>query len=314
MQNKPGSQFIIGNRRLILNWRLWLSQLIFLQIVVLILVEVIHRNAPEYHNGYLETIVDKHKRLDSIPAPRIILAGGSGWAFGINSKLVESDFDIPVVNLGLDENLGSAFITNELIRFAKKGDIVVLSTEYSMTVAGNDSVKNELIYAVPSAAQFLENESVVKRFFADRMISLRNFWNSQRLSIYTRNNFLPNGDFIGHLDLKNSPVPLDSLDSQLDFSSQIKDLNRFLAFASTHGIKVYYVFPVYPEKSFERNYDAIKVVESQMRTMLKAEIIGRPEDAVIDDLYFYDSPYHLNTDGRRIMSQRLIQALEDRLD
>ena len=57
---------------------------LFLAIVALIAVfiNLLNKNVK---SNYMAAIIDKHKRLDSIKSPKIILAGGSNLAFGINS-------------------------------------------------------------------------------------------------------------------------------------------------------------------------------------------------------------------------------------
>ena len=62
----------------------------------------------------MAAIIDKHAHADSIKAGKIILAGGSNLAFGIDSKQLEETLGMPVVNLGLHAGLGLHFILEEL--------------------------------------------------------------------------------------------------------------------------------------------------------------------------------------------------------
>jgi len=56
---------------------------------------------PENNNvsDFMGGVFLKHKRLDLIKSPRILLAAGSNIAFGIDSERIEKTFSIPVVNL-----------------------------------------------------------------------------------------------------------------------------------------------------------------------------------------------------------------------
>ena len=54
----------------------------------------------DYHkkmksSTYLLSIIEKHKRLDSLNSPRIILSGGSNMAFGIDSYQIQEECEIP---------------------------------------------------------------------------------------------------------------------------------------------------------------------------------------------------------------------------
>ena len=63
----------------------------------------------QYNDNYDAALVDKVERLKSITEPKIILVGDSNVAFGINSKKIEEELGMPVVNLGLHGALGNAF-------------------------------------------------------------------------------------------------------------------------------------------------------------------------------------------------------------
>lgn len=54
----------------------------------------------------------------------------------------------------------------------------------------------------------------------------------------------------------------------------------------------------------------IKKIEQQFRDKLNFAILGSPENSVMDDKFFFDNSFHLNAQGRKIFSSRLIQLLE----
>lgn len=62
-----------------------------------------------YNDNYDSILIDKVNRLKSIKEPKIILVGDSNLAFGINSKKIEDELEMSVVNLGLHNVLGNAF-------------------------------------------------------------------------------------------------------------------------------------------------------------------------------------------------------------
>lgn len=61
---------------------------------------------------------------------RLIITGGSGAHYAIDSQLIESELGIPVVNLGLDGPIGLDVILPSMIKQVQPGDIVLLIPEY----------------------------------------------------------------------------------------------------------------------------------------------------------------------------------------
>src|SRR5258708_4132609 len=89
-----------------------LSFAIILTVVIIILFLLPALRDP---NDYLGASAEKEKRENSISRPKIILVGGSNLAFGINSEIIEKEFKMPVVNMGLHAGLGLEFTLNEAI-------------------------------------------------------------------------------------------------------------------------------------------------------------------------------------------------------
>lgn len=86
----------------------------------------------QYDQAYLAGLQDKWDALAAAPSPRIVIAGGSGAAFGVRCDLLEQELPgYSVVNFGLYAGLGTT-VTLELIRpLLRSGDIVIFSPEQS---------------------------------------------------------------------------------------------------------------------------------------------------------------------------------------
>ena len=80
----------------------------------------------QYKYSYNASLVDKVDRLRQINEPKIILVGNSNLSFGIFSDLIETEFNMPVVNLGLHGGLGNAFHEEIAKLNINEGDIVVV--------------------------------------------------------------------------------------------------------------------------------------------------------------------------------------------
>lgn len=68
-------------------------------------------------------------RLVQAARPRMILAGGSSCAFGLDPGLIQERLNVPAVNLGLHAGLGARVLVSLALREARPGDVFVLALE-----------------------------------------------------------------------------------------------------------------------------------------------------------------------------------------
>lgn len=306
------------------------TRIILIALLPLLFIEGVKRIdltfVPNSRNTYMATIADKMHLLDSIPSPRLILMSGSSMAFGVDSDLLSRELEIPVVNASLHFKLGSRFMMDQLKSSIKKGDIVIITLEYVITSKGSCEEKLMAADFYSPAKNWIHFTSFSEQVgaysvhrLADFKLLMGQIWSGTRTrpisiedttSVFFRKCFAKNGDLLGHL---NNPQPkfyVPEISNEVEFSKQIKDLNDFEAFARQKGVTVFFTFPSYVESGFERNMPVIKKIEQQFRNDLKFSILGSPENSVMDDRFFYDNPFHLNAQGRKIFSSRLIQLLE----
>ncbi|MCU0471083.1 MAG: hypothetical protein MUF58_21080 [Arcicella sp.] len=282
---------------------------------------------PRSGNAYLAAFTDKMHLLDTVPSPRIILMSGSSMAFGVDSDLLSKELEMPVVNAALHFNLGSKFMVEQLKATAKKGDIVLITLEYIATSEGQHDDQLMVADFYPEAKKWIHFDSFyeeigayIKHRLSDCRLLVGETLSGTRdkavsiddtTSVFFRNCFNPqNGDLLGHL---NNPKPTfanPELSIDVNFREQIKDLNDFAVFAQKNGIKVFFTFPSYAESGFEKNMSQVRILEQDCRKNLKIPILGSPENSAMDDIFFYDSVYHPNAQGRKIFTSRLIQLLE----
>ncbi len=305
-------------------------RILLIAIVPLLLIDGIRRADlafnPSSRNAYMATIADKMHLLDSVPSPRLILMSGSSMAFGVDSDLLSKELEIPVVNASLHFKLGSRFMMDELKATVRKGDIVLITLEYVVTSKGKCEEKLMAVDFYPPAKDWIHFTSFSEEVaaytthrLADSKLLVGEAWSGTRTrpisiddstSVFFRKCFAKNGDLLGHLNNPQPKFDVPEISNDVEFSKQINDLNDFEIFAKQKGITVFFTFPSYVESGFERNMPVIKKIEQQYRDNLKFPILGSPENSIMDDGYFYDNPFHLNAQGRKIFSSRLIQLLE----
>lgn len=68
-------------------------------------------------------------QLDIDKPRRLIITGGSGANYSINSPLIEQGLGIPVINLGLDGPVGLNVILPTILESVRPGDVVLLIPE-----------------------------------------------------------------------------------------------------------------------------------------------------------------------------------------
>lgn len=276
----------------------------------------------------MATISDKMHLLDSIPSPRLILMSGSSMAFGVDSDLLSKELEIPVINASLHFKLGSRFMMDQLRATVRKGDFVLITLEYVVSSKGKCEEKLAAADFYPPAKNWIHFNSFsdkVGAYSTHRLVDFKllmgEIWSRTRMkpisiddstSVFFRSCFSKNGDLLGHLNNPQPKFEVPEISNEVEFSQQIKDLNDFGNFAKQQGVTVFFTFPSYVESGFERNIPVIKKIEKQYRNNLKFSILGSPENSALDDSFFYDNPFHLNAQGRKIFSSRLIQLLEQK--
>lgn len=272
-------------------------------------------------NEYMAALTDKHHRINSIKKPKIILAGGSNLVFGIDSKKIEKELEIPVVNLGLHAKLGLNFIINELKDVARKGDIIVLSIEHEMTIDGNRELQKTTAYYNSFAYGYFQdvnstflNQSKM-RFENCHLLFKKTISNIidgvKEDKVYTRDGLNEYGDGMLHLDLPSKNVLGSKSIIKKNQDKRNELLNNFYRFGKENGIKVVFSYGAYEITEYEKNKIVLAENHLHLKNNLDMEMIMDIEDFVYPTSYFYDSVYHLNKTGRIHHTKKLIIQLKN---
>lgn len=275
--------------------------------------------------NYFAAITDKHKYAQSIQKPKIILAGGSSLAFGISSDSIENSLQRPVVNLGLYGGFGLDFILQETLSEVKKGDLVILSTEYYLKKSGDDYSKQMAAFAYPPAynyvgyTNFLDLLEKKASFFSRYTRNLIFFPNrikspqvDDKISDYFRKGFSQKGDLLAHLN--NPPKrPLNDLagiESQ-NYSAEIQTINEFIKEVRAKGGEVNWYFPCYSQTGYNMNKEALNYYEKQIQKKINCFKINTLSDEIYPDDCFYDTHFHLFGNCRIERTQKLIETIKN---
>lgn len=277
-------------------------------------------------SSYLAAIIDKHERAAAQPSPRVLLFGGSNLAFGIDSMHLESVWNCPVVNMGLQGGFGLDFILGEAEYTVRRGDTIILVLEYGMLERNGRPKEPELIQRVneifPPSVRFA-NASRIDLFISLLNRSRRRLWQLGQESIsglilrdrviletlpqaiYSRESFNAHGDIVAHLSLAPMGPPLPSPKHyELDSHAIVDRLERFVSAMTESGVTVIFAFPPLAWTWFETNEAEILEFYDELVGREQLQSIGHPSEVAFPNDSFFDSAYHLGADARH---QRTIE-------
>jgi hypothetical protein len=290
--------------------------------VLYFLVSFLVKSKDDVGNDYMAAMIDKHERISKLDKPKLILAGDSNLAFGIDSKKIEQELLVPVVNLSLHAGLGLDFILKELEASINEGDIVFLSFEYFIDHEGNYELKKHTSNYYKKALNYY-NFDLKKDVLLHINTTHKNLKNSmngknvmedQSGPVYTRAAFNKYGDAVAHLDKKHSNGLNGKGMFEYRYWEGIDYLNEFYEYARSKEVCVFFIYPNYPISEFKNNEDVINRYSNDLSNDLKIEIINKPTDFVYSDDLFYDTIYHLNRKGRELRTNKLIQLIKENLN
>lgn len=259
-----------------------------------------------------KTIPDLYNRkslmVRQIPAPRIILIGGSNVLLGIDSDSLETKTGIPVINMGLNADLGLKFMTEFSKEYLTAGDIVIFSPEYCFFFDNNSywgsSKLIDLIINNPDAATNIKS---MEQMFYTILLSPAALISR---SIYGADSYNPSisekGDYLwNEISLQNKvKLPVASKINNSISIHIINDLISYRRFLYSRDIKLYLSFEYVPRDLFLLNKDTF---DKLYRRLLYAgfNVLAPPEACTLSTHYFYDTADHLNAVGRILRTDQL---------
>lgn len=310
--------------------KLFLKMLLLISIVSIIVglagLAFIYLN--DASSSYAAAIIDKHRRLHTADEPRIIFLGGSNLAFGLDSGMIEKAMGISPVNMGLQIGLGLNFQLSEVEPYIKKSDIVVIVPEYEQ-LFGTDYFYGDWSLAYcwlnfPETRKYIKSVkqyAVISRNYLymlrTKIVSLflQPFTKNAGLAYadYPRQSFNIYGDLEGHLkDARalSASIKLTVIKGDINRDA-INAMNRFARHADKIGARVYFMFPCMLDEQFKANEKKIRFLTNVLHNDLHVPILSDAADYIYPESYFFDSVYHLNAEGRKARTDRIIAALRD---
>lgn len=304
------------------KWAILLAACAFLLIVPVFLAVCALCLPEQYGETFLGELKVKYRRLEETPGKRIILAGGSGVAFGYDSAMLAEAFpEYEIVNLGMYAGLGTKMMLDLSEDAVHKGDIVIISPEQeSQTLS--DYFNGEYMWQAADGEFSLLWK--VKRENWGQMLGTLPGFASEKLryylqgaapepqGVYRRASFNVYGDMESARCAQNIMPQGYDVNTPVRFTEEvlqeefIEDLNGYASKLRKKGAQAWYRFcpvnaPAVEEGDIHAYYELLQ-------EKLDFPIIGNPNDSVMESGWFYDTNFHLNSSGRAVNT---IQCIRD---
>ena len=277
----------------------------------------------QYAEGYNASAIDKLNRLNSIDGPKIILAGNSNLAFGIDSELLEEEMGMPVVNLGLHGDMGNAFHEEMAKIGVSEGDIVVVChTNYAdddtfqvPTLAWVTAEYNEEVWQAIRKTDYLSMATSYLNYFVDAFkLWATGAGNKDSGTCYSRSAFNEYGDV--EYKPESGRNSYDELIDMRVTMPQVNDvctkrLNNLNQYVGEQGGKMVVVGYPLLDNNHALSRSDITGFEDELQESLDCDVISDFTDYYYDPSYFYDTAFHLTNDGAQVRTLQLADDLKN---
>ena len=283
-------------------------------------ITVISSLPAQYTDIYNASILDKYQRLIDIESPKIILVAGSNFAFGINSRMIEKDTNMDVVNLGLHAGIKPQFIMEVSKQNIKNGDIVILGLEYS-GYYGGVSDANTLLSTIENYPYLWKcvNKNdymmILKQYYSIYGIpKLKKYMNGGGIAegVYARKSFNEYGDidFPKENNTRNEYSETVIINKDLISREMLDYINNYNKYIVSKGAKLFITYPALDEQVIVSTDEDVQNFSIALGNELNAPIISEISNYIMPSKYFYDTDYHLNNEGTDIRTERLINDIK----
>ena len=280
----------------------------------------------QYGDTFMGELKYKVALLENTPGPRILLVGGSGVAFGVDSALMERELDgYAVVNFGMYAALGTTVMLDLSEPHIREGDIVILIPEQqeqtlsdwfdpAVMWQGLDGAY-DLLVRLPGdklarlAGTFPE--------FAGRKFSYAVQGEPLRpQGVYSRDSFNGRGDVVSPLCARNempggfdanTPIRFDADIVTEEFARRVREYAQTV---SERGAVLWYGFCPMNVRATEGTAEDTDAFYEALQEKLGLPLAGDPHKFILDAGWFYDTNFHPNSSGKTVYTRELIRAVK----
>ncbi len=259
----------------------------------------------------------KDSLLSQTPAPRIIFIGGSNVIFGISSQLVKDSLGLNPINTGIHASVGLMYMLDDVEKYIRKGDIVVVSPEYEqfygkmaygyehlLRVSYEDSPRSSILKL--SWKQLLNISRFIPRYALSKL-NPNEYFSFQTPLNYSVKSFNKYGDVYTHWGMpskKIRPWPLKKEKLNEDVITRLRSFNNFVM---QKEATMFISYPGYQYSSFKNTASSIAEIQQYLQ-QTGIVLLGNPLRYAIPDSLIFDAAYHLTKPG---VDRRTLLLIED---
>ena len=278
-----------------------------------------------YENTFLGEMKYKIKRLKETDGKRIILIGGSSVPFGVRSDLIEQYLpDYKVVDFGMYASLGSDIMLDFAKAKINKDDIVIFMPEQHEQTLSMFYNGSAIWQALDGDYQnyWLLPKDKRERLVGDLYKFSQDKYKYNYLekidvgdSIYQKSSFNDYGDIKVGLATYNTmyglfdPTTLISFDTSVIHDDLVSYVNDFSAYINKKRATMFYYFAP-ANKLAKQDDSSVDAYYDYISGKFNFDILGNPNDSIMDPEWFYDTNFHLNDSGSIIYTKKLIQNIK----
>lgn len=281
--------------------------------------------APTKHGWYTCSYIRAKVATGSaIASPKLVIVSGSNALMGIDTQAMANALSIHAFNFGLAASFGPGFQSFEATKILKPGDAVLMPFEY----LAYDYVtpRDSLIDAVYSCGVdywrsldwrqklfFVMAEKPFRLF--DSLVFRSHTETMRAIAAQAAEDVGPYGQGRGN----GPPIRVATAEPNLAnhapiairFDADSEGAHAIAAFVSWARAHRVGVFATWPSTLYYPEYEHVAVFAQigNFYRSLGVEVVGAPKDAMFALPLMGDTIYHLNREGMRIRTQRLVQAL-----
>ena len=280
-----------------------------------------------YQDSYYAELSLMYRRLKDTEGPKIVVVGGSNVAFGLDSALLEEllaekGFDYTVCPFGLYAAVGASAMLDLSQNTLHEGDIVILAFEpnsetmstYFGATAFWKCAENapELVLAVSRDKQAALFGNYIP-YLQERCGIYTSGILPQAEGVYAKESFNERCDLIFHRAGNTmplgydtaAPVDLAAVTIAEDFAEQV---NRYCQAAEKAGARVCLSFsPVNRTALVGDVQESAAAFFGLCNSTFDCPAISDPNSYILDSGWFYDSNFHLNSDGAAVRTCTLAE-------
>ncbi|MBC3920298.1 hypothetical protein H8L32_22730 [Undibacterium sp. CY18W] len=264
--------------------------------------------------------------------PRVLIVAGSNAMFGIDSGMLEQDWQRPVINLGVNAGLGLPYILDVSKRVARPGDIILMPMEYALYLDEGKANAQVIDYVMGRDLDYWRSLDRTGQLKFAAGLSAERLLNGLRHlpdlpvtnGTYGAHHLDARGDQTHTSPAERSPGDIAAVkaakawnygrraDTETGGWSSIAD---YALWAKNQQICLIAVPTVLLHHAKYDTDPEDQVFYTQLPNRLKQlglEFLGKPQDFMYPPGWFFDTDHHLQDWARSKHTARLIQLLHSR--